>query len=360
MTTIKDILFRVLLVALLLVAFNFIYKAFFFEDDLQEHSGLINLVRTVVNDNCEIVYVGESSNNTARSDDADKRMISDFVADYFPTVKMGNITKPASHAGIYYELLRNIPEVSPVKTVVVTLNLRSFNAQWIYSDLETPLQKSIVLLKDRPALYNRFMLSFKGYDIKTNEEREKQFKHMWRHSPLLLRDDFPYENVAKWDKGTAEKGIRNDDGSINYELTTLACHYIKGYGFSIDFSSNPRVTDFDNIVRLAEERNWNLVFNLMAENIQKADSLVGDDLVFLMRRNRDKLIERYQKNGVLVVDNLEAVEDEQFIDQNWTTEHYAEKGRRIIAANVAKALKGWYPTQFVDVAFIPDTISTKP
>jgi hypothetical protein len=61
-----------------------------------------------------------------------------------------------------------------------------------------------------------------------------------------------------------------------------------------------------------------------------------------------------------VVDNLEAVDDEQFIDQNWTTEHYAEKGRRIIAANVAKALKSWYPTQFVDVAFIPDTVSINP
>jgi hypothetical protein len=104
--------------------------------------------------------------------------------------------------------------------------------------------------------------------------------------------------VAKWDKGVAEKGLRNADGSINYELTTLACHYIKGYGFSIDFTSNPRVKDFDNIVRLAEERNWNLVFNLMAENIQKADSLVGDDLVYLMRNNRDKLIERLsEKRG---------------------------------------------------------------
>ena len=97
----------------------------------------------------------------------------------------------------------------------------------------------------------------------------------------------------------------------------------------------------------------------MAENIQKADSLVGDDLVFLDAKNRDKLIERYQKNGVLVVDNLEAVEDEQFIDQNWTTA-LCRKGTKDYCCNVAKALKSWYPTQFVDVAFIPDTVSINP
>ena len=98
----------------------------FFEKDIQKHSDIINLLRKVVNDKDEIVYVAESSNIAYREDDNDKRSISDFIADYYPSIKFGNITKEASHAGIYYELLRNIPENSSVKTVIVTLNLRSF------------------------------------------------------------------------------------------------------------------------------------------------------------------------------------------------------------------------------------------
>ncbi|MBA3901414.1 MAG: DUF4843 domain-containing protein, partial [Bacteroidetes bacterium] len=55
--------------------------------------------------------------------------------------------------------------------------------------------------------------------------------------------------------------------------------------------------------------------------------------------------------GVLVVDNLNEIKDEEFIDQDWTTEHYTETGRKLIAKNVASALKGFYPEQFADVKY---------
>lgn len=77
----------------------------------------------------------------------------------------------------------------------------------------------------------------------------------------------------------------NEDGSKNSEATVLACHYIKTYAFQIDTIQNPRIKDFDNIVALAKKRNWNLVFNLMAENIDKAESLVGNELVSFIKQN---------------------------------------------------------------------------
>jgi hypothetical protein len=349
MTNSKSIIFKVSLLLLLIVCFNYIYKFLFFENDIQAHSPIINLVRNVVTDQDEIIYLGESSNITCRPDDIDKRAISDFVHDYYPSLKMGSITKEATHAGIYYELLRNIPENSKVKTVIVTLNLRSFNANWIYSNLETPLQKSIVLLKNYPPLFNRFMLSFRGYDIKTDEERRKQFIHKWSRDILKFPDPFKYNNVIDWDSGLAKQGLKNSDGSTNRQLTELACHYIKTYAFQIDTLSNPRIKDFDKIIVMAKERHWNLIFNLMAENVEKADSLVGKELIYLIRQNRDLLVNRYNKNNVIVVDNLEHVKDEEYIDRNWTTEHYAEKGRNIIAKNVAECLKTLYPNDYVKV-----------
>ena len=84
----------------------------------------------------------------------------------------------------------------------------------------------------------------------------------------------------------------------------------------------------------------------MAENIEKANDLVGEDLVFLMKRNRDFLVNRYHKDQVIVVDNLEDVPDMQFIDQDWTTEHYAELGRKIVAKNLADSLKQRYPQHY--------------
>lgn len=344
-------LFRVSIIVVSLVLMNFIYVRYFFESDLQKHSNVINQVRSVIDDESEIVYVGESSNITSRADDFDKRAISDFVSDYFPTIKMGDITKEASHAGIYYELLEEIPIESKVKTVVVTMNLRSFDATWIYSNLETQLQKSMVLLKNYPPIFNRFLLSFKAYDIKTEKEREQQFKKKWKNDKLTFSEPFQYSNVIDWDNGMAAKGIKNQDGSINNRLTELACNYIKTYAFQIDTLTNPRIEDFDKIVELSKQRKWNLVFNLLAENVEKADELVGSQLTYLIKSNRDLLVKRYNKNNVIVVDNLELVSDSEFIDTNWTTEHYAENGRKIIAKQVAEKLKKFYPNEFKEVNY---------
>ena len=351
MSDFKTILYKFSFIIILLVCFNYIYKYTIYETDIQTHSPIINLVRNAVNEKDEIIYLGESSNITTRSDDVDKRPISSFIKDYYPSIKFGNITKEASHAGIYYELLRNIPENSSVKTVVVTLNLRSFDANWIYSNLETPLQKSIVLIKDYPPLLNRFLLAFKGYDIKTENEREKQFKHKWKHEILKFPQPFLYNNVIEWDKAIFHNGIKNSDGSINNSLTELACHYVKTYAFQIDTLTNPRIKDFDKIVLLAKKRNWNLIFNLLAENIERGDALVGKELIYLIKQNRDLLVKRYNRNNVLVVDNLESIHSDEFIDQNWTTEHYSEKGRKIIAKNVAECLKKYYRKDYKEVTY---------
>lgn len=336
---------------------NAAYERFFLERDIQRHSVVINLVREMPEET-QIVYIGESSNNSFRSDDLDKRAISDFIADHFPSKSSYGITKPASHAGIYKTLLRHIPKYSNVETLIVTLNLRSFNAQWIYSDLETPLQKSMVLLRERPALVNRFALSFKAYDSKTPEERERQFKKKWERDQFDFPYDFPFADVREWDGHMWHNGIKNSDGTKNEEQTILACHYIKAYAFQIDTLNNPRIHDFNSIVELARERGWNLVFNLLAENTQKAKELVGDDLIYLMDFNRNLLIDYYTQKEVLVVDNLHGVGNDQFIDQDWTTEHYAEKGRKQIAGKVAKEMKALYPHEYVQKEY-KDLIQTE-
>ena len=346
----KHIVLSLASLLVLLLGMNLLYTRLFFEKDLQEYSSIINLVREVPLE-ADIIYLGESSNNTARQDDLDPRKISDFIADYFPGLALYDLTKPAAHAGIFKVLLEHMPEESEVETVIVTLTLRSFNAQWIHSPLETSLQKSLVLLRPYPPLVNRFLLSFKAYEIKTKEEREQDFIKQWERDKLHFPYEFLHETVRLWDRWMAYEGIRDNSGEINRALTELACHYIKAYGFQIDTLQNPRIADFDDIVDLAGKRGWKLVFNLMAENTEKAGQLVGKDLIFLMNENRELLKKYYGARGVMVVDNLSSVEDPLFIDQDWTTEHYAEKGRKAVAKNVAGAIRNWYPGEYRDAGY---------
>ena len=344
MKTHYKILLRIILLTLILFVFGFVYNKYFYENDIQKYSEVINLVRAIPDD-ADIVYIGESSNITFREDDLDKRSISSFISDYYPSMKVCDITKPASHSGIYKTLIANIPKSSKLQTLIVTLNLRSFNATWIYSDLETSLQKSMVLLKDYPKLVNRFLLSFKAYDIKTEKERENQMFEKWEKDDFGFPYSFPHKNVVEWDYWMASTATKDSAGKIDFK-TELACHYIKTYGFQLDTMNNPRIADFDEIIELAKERNWNLVFNLLAENLEMAEDLVGKDLIYLMNRNRKTLVEYFENRNVMVVDNFSDVESEQFVEQHWTTEHYAEKGRKQIAAKVAKNLKAFYPNKY--------------
>jgi len=334
----KKLIYKFALLAALLVLMNWIYGKFFFKDDLMKYSDEIQLSWKIAEDSCEMVYTGESSNHTFSWSDNDHRKISDFIFDNFPDIRCGDMTKDASHAEVYYYLLDNIPRTTPVKTAIVTMNLRSFGYGWIESDLETPIQKQLVLLKDYPPFFKRFLLAFKAYDIKSIDERGDAREWHRKHDKITFPYPFKYDNVDDWDYAKAHEGVIDSTGHWDQPMTELACHFIKNYGFIID-DNNPRVKDFDNIVKLAKKRGWRLVFNLMAENTEKAQELVGDDILYLMRQNRDYLVNRYGSiENVTVVDNLECVPDKYFIDRDWTTEHYTEPGRRTIAENVTEAL----------------------
>jgi hypothetical protein len=344
-STLANILVRCITIAILLVLMNFVYEKFFFKADIQEHSKVVNLVYDIPTDT-DIIYIGESSNTSAHKNDKDRRSISKFIGDYYPTLKVSDITKPATHAGNYKILLSHLPKNTNIKTLIVTLNLRSFNAQWIYSKLETSLQKSMALLEDNPPLINRLKLSFKGYDIYTEKERISLLRNKWKNDILQFPYDFPYKNVIEWDRYIFIKGIQNKDGARSKALTELAAHFVKGYAFQIDTLSNPRIKDFNDIIELAKNRNWNIVFNLLDENTERAKELVGDDLIFLMEQNRKLLIKYFTQKGAVVADNFYTIPNDQFTDQNWTTEHYSEKGRKSIANIVAKNLKQFHAREY--------------
>ncbi|MDL2297120.1 hypothetical protein LJC68_08210 [Bacteroidales bacterium OttesenSCG-928-B11] len=334
----KKRMLEILLLIAIVVGMNYVYRLLFWEKDLNKYSPEVELIRDVIEKEPQILYLGESSNISYHDTDEDKRKISDFIADYFPGKKMTDLTKRAGHAGIYYTYLKNLPKNSDLDIVIVTLNLRSFDAEWIYSELETSLQQSLVMLRKNPPLVNRFLLSFKAYDIKTKTERSKQIKRYFNHHHLHFPYDFPYNTVAEWDTEQYKKGVYDENGERNETLSILACSYVKTYGFHINEGENPRLKQFDEIVQLARRRGWKLVFNLLPENTERARELVGEDLVYLMRQNRDFLVNYYTQMGVLVIDNLEILPNDQFIDQDWTTEHYYEKGRKMVAERVAEGM----------------------
>ena len=122
------------------------------------------------------------------------------------------------------------------------------------------------------------------------------------------------------------------------DTIAMACHYIKEFACTFD-DNNPRIKDLDNIVKLCRKRGWQPVFNILAENVDQMDSLCGPDLLWLLERNAQYIIDRYEPQGVIVVNNLKEVRDSDFRDRDFPTEHYKQTGRLAIARNVAESIR---------------------
>ncbi len=335
----KKIILRIAVLIIILVVCNLFYKYLFWQEDLNALGGEQLIELKNAQDSADVIYFGESSNWTPSEDDTTKKHISQFTIDHFPSLLLRDIQKGGFHAGVFLPLINQIDENRRVKTIIVTMNLRSFGAAWIHSKLETSLSRYKILYKRKPPLLNRSLIAFGAYDNKTDAEREDDMIKQWESDVLKLPAPFKYTNVKQWDSAMANGSYLNADGSWDIPKIQLACAYIKAYAFQIDVNTNPRIKDFDEIVDLCKQKNLNLLFNLLPENVEYADSLVGKDLVFLMRQNAQLLEKRYNKDGVVVVNNLELVDGKDYIDQNWTTEHYKQKGREAIARQLATAIK---------------------
>ena len=297
-------------------------------------------------DTTDIFYFSESSNYNSVPEDSIGNSISEITNLFFPKLKIVAENKPASHAGIYKYWVKeiNLKKNKP-KAVVVTLNMRSFGAAWINSDQETYMQQCITLLKPYPNIINRFLLALNAFDDKTPVQREQMMLSDWKKTKLIFPFNFKYKTVREWDNGLASAIYLETTLPSEREKIILACHYVKAYAFNLN-ENNPRIKDFDEIATWCDKNNINLYLNLMAENIQYADSLVGKELVFLMRQNRDYLMKRYNKNNCVVVDNLDVVNGKNFTDKTWTTEHYDYKGRMVIAKNLADTLLHQFLNQY--------------
>jgi len=255
-----------------------------------------------------------------------------------PEINVGTVDKPGLHAGTYLSVIKNIENDSRIKMLIITMNLRSFGANWRYSKAENHLAKSELMLSTSPPLINKFLISLKAYDHKTDEERVAQFKDAWEKETFNI-SNFKYTNVNSWDSAMAWQEWLSTNPYLTETNISLACHYIKNFAFSIDTLSNSRIQDFDEIIEIANERKYTVVFNLLSENMEEAKNLVGKELIYLIQHNRELLIQHYESKGAVVVDNLYVVPDSCFVDRDWPTEHYSKDGKKRIAENINRIIR---------------------
>lgn len=332
-------------IAVLLVVFNIIYEHTFWKSDVKAHADMLQALNDV-QDSTDILFLSSSSNYFYPKSDTNKLFISEWLQLFYPKQRVNAIYKGYLHAGMFRSILENIHENSPIKTVVLELNLRSFGAYWLYSNVETSYSAQQLLMDTKkPLLLRRFLLSLDYYDNKTNHQRELQYLSAWENDTLNFPKHFPFHNVKVWDWHLATHGdFKNSDGQVDMLKRGFTCNIVKSFAFQIDVNKHPRIADLDAIVQWAKKRNIHLVFAIMPEDLERASSMVGDEINWFLEKNKALIVQRYGPQGVIIVDGLNLLNSQNFYE-TYPTEHYISPGRALVAQKIAEAIDSIYPGQ---------------
>ena len=330
-------LIRLISIAVIVLGFNQIYTSYFLNTDLDNHGPMLLELSHIV-DTCDVIYFGESSNFTTHPDDYNTLRISDNIAAKHPNKSFGTINHGAYHVGMFLPLVKQLAMSKPSRTIIVTMNLRTFNQDVIYGPSEANLRLASRFYQPTLPILNKVFASLNHYDNRSGHERDLLKWKAWTYDTLVSTDDsvhFKVNTIRRWcevPKFLDSAGVQDN------AKRQLADQYIKAYAFQID-DSNPMVQEFDELLQVAQQKNMRVVFNLIPENVEDAAYYIGDNLVWLMQTNRDFLVERYTNLGATVVDNLELLPSKHFLDRAVIPqEHYDAKGRELVGLQVAQVL----------------------
>ena len=178
--------------------------------------------------------------------------------------KVATISETSFHAKMYAAILSNIPENSTIKTVIVTMNLRSFSAQVLHTFPNNSINQRLIMLNNNyPPLLNRFFLIFKKAKSYNGDELNALKMKDWKNNQLKLAS---FNTLYEWETAYENGEYINFDNNWTTQKKEKGVAHITNYAFQIDTKNNPRIHDFDHIVTIAKKRNWKLIFHLLPEN----------------------------------------------------------------------------------------------
>ncbi|MFM6951640.1 MAG: hypothetical protein ACKOXR_00670 [Bacteroidota bacterium] len=277
--------------------------------------------------NGDVVYLGESSNTSFNPwTDTFGYSVSEFLQMYLPQNRVRGVSHDGYHVGLFSQMLGLMPEHwadTGRKTVVITVNMRSFGPSAMFNGNEASNQQEAIFYTRRLALLNRVYVSLHHYDNRDSREMERAKTQWFRTKDLRLQggagqhygsthggpglqsagEAWFYHNTVKWWLRELQRQFAPVSGEADLaRVMPMAEAYLKEFAFLLD-EENPRVKALDAIVEKCKREEVNVVFVLLMPNFDHANRLFGKELTLLMDENMDFLRKRFEgwseryKNG---------------------------------------------------------------
>lgn len=330
----------------------------------------------------DVVYLGESSNTSFNPwTDTFGYSVSEFLQMYLPQNRVRGVSHDGYHVGLFSQMLGLMPahwSDSSRKTVVITVNMRSFGPSAMFNGNEASNQQEAIFYSHRMSLLNRVFVSLHHYDNRDAKEMERAKTQWFRTKDLRLKggpgnhyfnthsdgslkpegEVWYYHNTVKWWLRDLQRQFAPVSGDADLaRVMPMAEAYLKEFAFLLD-EENPRVQALDAIVEKCKRERVNVVFVLLMPNYDHANRLFGEELTQLMDYNMDFLRKRFAgwekeyKQGNFKVGYVDVPRaygtwagGEHYTDQWYPTEHVDAHIRQFIAKKTAEKILAF---QYID------------
>jgi len=314
---------RLIGLLLILIVGSVIYQFTVYPNIKKSEGWLQKLAETPLQKNAEILYFSSSTNKAFGPSDIDQRSIMQIVQDSIRQ-KIVSIDTGAIHCGIFYEILKRIPENQAIDRIIIDLNIRSFGNNWIHSGLENSLQRNLVYWNNYPGVLNHLRASLKMYNYQSPAEHNRAIEYGEKFTQPPFGNS--HGTIKKWCDSLFKTTDAPDEGMT----------MIRHFGHFID-EKNSMLRNVDLIVEWCRKRNIPIVFVILPENVKRMEHLVDKDLRELVEQNAAFLQKRYSNKSVEVI-NLASDLEETVFFESFPTEHYTSIGRKHIAQKMIERI----------------------
>ena len=324
-----------LVLANLFLAFNFIYEGSLWNTDKNRIAPYFNEFQDALT-SAEVLYLGDCSDQFFRPYDASFQSIAGYLNEALPNDSVRSVSRDGFHALAYEKLLQRWRkrDSTTVKTLVVTLNMRSFAPHIRLHKNENTLQRNLTLVERHPPLFNRVEIGFRAHPYMEAYEMEEALEEAWQQpypQDEFVHRDFPPGYTPEQFRASLLANATSADDSL------MISSYVEHYGLPLNINEHPLLLAFDNIAAIGAERYVNVVYVLLPENSMEARQYAGDRLADYMEWKREYLVQRYESMGVHVVDVFDLLQPVDFVEKI-PNSHYTAEGRQRIASAIAERI----------------------
>ncbi|HIJ84784.1 MAG TPA: hypothetical protein HPQ00_11375 [Magnetococcales bacterium] len=287
----------------------------------------------------DILLFGDSVMRATRIKrcDTGSSTIDTLLAKELPNLNWVASPYSASSMVVFNDLLpiaMNRP--NPPEWIIVPVNMRSFSEEWgTRPAYRLDLDRALIRIKFGKVRLHDYFLVWK-YQFTKALDMEME---AWRNQTVAYPDFNLGPRRKLHDKSMdLPKNLDCLPHLKEQYRDVLRTKFIYHYLYRLD-PENPLLQSLREIIHSVQQSNKNILIYVTPINMQDGERFVGHKFREIVQGNVGVIQTLVENMGVPLLNMVDKLPPEHFIDQYAVCEHLDETGRRFVAAQLAKVLR---------------------